>query len=226
MSRRSAHATQLLEQGAEPGQARSRSGLDRAEGDVEVARDLGLGQPAPVGELEDGALAFGQPLERRVDPPGEPRDLGHLVGPGVRACDLGNLRHRDGALPRPVDDRVAGNGEKPRRGGATIGAVAPGRAPDRREGLLGRLLGAPVVPELAPGHAEHGTGEAPVELLERIPVAAARPLDEHRIVFDRGDSRQTHLELLYGTLGGTVQRSRRPPSTTREVPVVKGARVR
>ena len=85
------------------------------EGHVEVAGDLGLREPAPVGELEHGALALGKLLEGAVDAPGEPGALGLLGGPGLGGCLLGNLDDGLAPLPGPVDDRMACDGVEPGR---------------------------------------------------------------------------------------------------------------
>ena len=55
------------------------------------------------------------------------------------------------SLTRTVDDCVPGDGEEPGRSGPSIGFVALRRAPDRGEGILRGILGAPVVSEQPDG---------------------------------------------------------------------------
>src|ERR671918_376679 len=96
-------------------------------------------------------------------------------------------------------------------------------------GFLG-LLGAPVVAELAKGHGEHGARKAPVELRERIRVAAGDAFDQVSIRLGRRHGRKRHIAAGYGTQPGSglpgAGPSSRPPSTTSEVPVTNSARVR
>src|SRR5205823_7387395 len=110
---------------------------------------------APVGELDHGALVRGQFLECAVDAPGYPALLCLLRRAGGERLLLGRLDRRLAAGAAAVDDRVPRDGVEPGAAGAALGLVRAGRAPDRREGLLDGVLGAPAVAEAAQGEAEH-----------------------------------------------------------------------
>ena len=68
----------------DPRERAARARLDRAEGDMQKLRDLALGEPAPVRELDHRPLVLGQELDRAVHTPREPRRLG-LLGRAVLA---------------------------------------------------------------------------------------------------------------------------------------------
>ncbi len=113
-----------------------------------------------------------------------PARSSHVVLGGLGRSGLGGRLLRDGvhrrldSLARPVDDRVAGHGEEPRRSGAALGMEAAGGAPDGRERVLCRVLGPPVVSEQPQREAEHRSGKASIELLERDPIAPGDPDDQ------------------------------------------------
>jgi len=116
-----------------------------------------------VGELDHGALVGGQLLERAVHTPRGPRGLGALRRAGVGRLFLGHVDRGLGARTAAVGDRVSRDGVEPRRAGPPFGPVAAGRPPDRSEGLLDRVLGAPTVAEPAQREAENRPGVPPVE---------------------------------------------------------------
>src|SRR6266403_610679 len=70
------------------------SGLDGAEGNVQEIGDLGLRQPAPVGELEQCSLVLGQVLQRPVNAPGQPGVLGFLGWARLGGSLFGKLHRR------------------------------------------------------------------------------------------------------------------------------------
>ena len=134
--------------------------------------DLALGQAAPVRQLDERALLLRQFLERTVDTPRDPSVLRGLVRPRPRRHHVRRLVHR--RLPPPakaVDDRVARDGVEPRRRLSPRGIEPRRRAPDAREGVLGRILGATAVADPPQRDPEHRARVPAVELLERRLVA-------------------------------------------------------
>ena len=79
---------------------------------------------------------------------------------------------------RLVDNRVARDGVEPGRAGASVRPVGRRGAPDRGEGLLGRVLGASAIAKPPDCQSKHRSREAPVELLERLAVTLAGALDQ------------------------------------------------
>src|SRR5215216_7678375 len=106
-----------------------------------------------------------------MDAPGEPRFLRALDGPGRIGGLLRDVGDVVFSLPGPVDDGVTCDRVEPGGCRPALGAVAARRPPDRGERFLCRVLGAAVVAELAERHREDGPREAPIQLLESVPVA-------------------------------------------------------
>src|SRR5262249_38148058 len=71
-----------------------------------------------------------------------------------------------------------------------------GRAPDGGERLLEGVLGAAAVAEASQRETEDGAGIAPVELLERGPVAGAGPLDQLPIRAHGDNPRNARLKRI------------------------------
>ena len=79
-----------------------------------------------------------------------------------------------GRAPESVRDRVSRDGVEPRRAAAARRVVRAGGAPDRDEGVLGRVLRTAAVAETAEREPEHRARVAAVQLVERAAVAARR----------------------------------------------------
>ena len=94
---------------------------------------------------------------------------------------LGGVGRRLRRAARAVDDRVAGDRVEPGRAGAARRVVARRRAPNRREGVLERVLGAPTVAEPAKRKSEQGAGVPAVELVERDLTPVADQLDQFAV---------------------------------------------
>ena len=112
-------------------------------------------KPAPVRELDHRPLVVGQALERRR-------------GRARRASRLG-LLGRAASLDGSSGGSIGGSGRRRHRRRSRSGrrcrarrppcprrVVARGRAPDRGERILERVLGAPAVAEPPQGEPEHG----------------------------------------------------------------------
>src|SRR5207248_6355308 len=99
-----------------------------------------------------------------MDAPCDPALLRLIGRPRLRGGRIRDLGGRLGARPRAIDDGVPRDGVEPRRARAALGLVRGGRAPDRRERLLHRVLSAPAVAEAAEGEAEDGPGVAAIEI--------------------------------------------------------------
>ena len=149
----------------------SEASLDRAERDAEELGDLALREPAPVRELDDRSFVVGQDLERPMHLPGGPRRFGLVRRVGLPARPVHRLRHGLRCSTQSVGDRVARDGVEPRCTLAARGVVRSGRAPDRDEGVLGRVLRSPAVADSPQREAENRACIPPVELVERTAVA-------------------------------------------------------
>src|SRR6266566_8023078 len=230
---------QLLEGVGEPAQRASGASLDGAERDVQEIGDLGLREPAPVSELEQGALVLGQLLQGPMDAPGEPGALRLVRRARFRRGLVGHLGRSFRLGARAVDNCVSRHRVEPRSARASLGPVARGGAPDRRERLLGRVLGAAAVAETAQREREHWPYEAAVEDVERLAVAVGNSLQQLAVAgaFSRGRAGlavrrlrgeiECELHVLVSTrVHAAPDWSRRPPSTTSEVPVTKPAPAR
>ena len=181
---------------------------------------------------------LGQLLERAVHAPGEPRRLGVLGRAALAGRLVGRLHRRLRPPARAVDDRVPRDRVEPGAALAAFRVVARGRAPDRGERILERVLGPAAVAEPAQREAEHRPRVAPVELLERVAIAVADALDQlpvrqlplgtlrmltTRRARGKGDRSRLIAASMHSVYALPVDPvcSRRPPSTTIVVPVTK-----
>ena len=153
--------------------------LDRSERNAQAGRDLGLRQPAPVGELDQCAFALGKSLSSALWTRHLTQsDSARSGGPGCSEGRSGTSSGRLDADARLVDDRVPCDAVKPGRARTALGPVGRRGTPDRCERLLGRILGAAAIAKPPDCQAEHRSREAPVELLERLAVTLGRPPDQ------------------------------------------------
>src|SRR5437763_988245 len=155
-----------------------RDGVLRGEAVMPEAGDLGLREPAPVGELKQRTFVLRELLQRAMDAPGDPRALSFVWRAGLGRRLVGGLGRGLGPCSRAVDDRVSCDGIEPGSPRPALRPVARGGAPDRCEGLLCRILGAAAVAEPAQRQREHGPYEAAVEDVERLAVAAGNSLQQ------------------------------------------------
>ena len=146
-----------FEEIGEAGERAARPCLDGSERNVEELRNLALGETAPVGELDQLPLVVRQLCEGAMHPPGGPARLGAFRRARILRRFVDRLRGGLAERTPPVDDCVAGDGVQPGRAGATILAVAPGRAPHRSERLLDGILGPPPVTQAAERERKDGS---------------------------------------------------------------------
>src|SRR5438874_9972742 len=97
---------------------------------------------------------------------------------------------------------MTGDRVEPSRARASLRAIAASGAPDRGEGLLSRVLCPAVVAEMAQGHREDRSREAPIELVEGVAVADPDALDEPAVRFSRSH-RNRHIVRGYGSKAGS-----------------------
>src|SRR4029450_13659137 len=110
--------------------------------------------------------------------PGDPARLGALGRRVDVSLLLDALHWGLPSRPAVIHDRIASDRVEPGSSRPTLGAVAPCRAPDRRERLLDGFLGAASISEPAQRLPEHRPGIAPVERFECFPIPRADPRDQ------------------------------------------------
>ena len=164
---------------AQPRQPEPDAALRRAQRDVRPLRDLGRGEPAPVGEHERLALRLGQLRERRAD-----------------------LRRRRGRRSRgdPSTARRRSDASAGRRRARAPGSRATGRAPASAPSAAGRCRGRRATGRTrAAGARAAGTRPA-----RRPGPARRRRARGTRPRRPRGDGRRTRAGSPRGSPKSTV----------------------
>ena len=106
-------------------------------------------------------------------------DSARSAGPGAPdASSGGSAKVGVASCAGAVDDRVPRDRVQPRSSGPAVRSVAPGRAPDRREGLLHRILGAAAVAEETQRQAQDRPSETAVKRVKGCAVTIGDPLEE------------------------------------------------
>src|SRR5262249_12247516 len=170
---------------------------------------------------------------------GDPRALSLVGRAGLGRGLVGNLGRRFRSRPGAIDDCVSRDGVQPGSACAPLRAVARGGSPDRRERLLGRVFGAAPIAEPSKRQCKNRSDETAVEDIERLAVADGDALQQFAVGACLGRRRtiaalsslgrkiEGKLHLLVSTgVHAAPDCSRRPPSTTSEVPVTNPARAR
>ena len=140
------HPELVLQLAREAAQRRPRTRLDGAERQPEVSAislcDIPLQYASSTSERSFPGNVSSARWTRQ-----ETQSVSAASGRAGIACrDVRRVGDgRVGSAPEPVDDRVARDGVEPRRGSAARRVVPGRRAPDTREGVLRRILGATAV---------------------------------------------------------------------------------
>src|SRR5579859_997869 len=156
-------------------QGKSHPPFDRAERNRREPRDLGLGVPAEVGELDRLALLGRQLRERRPHRGPLERGLRLLLRAGRRRAEV--LAQRQllalaaGAASKQVDGAVARRGHDPGPQRPSLRVEAACSVPELQERVLHRVLGPPGIAEDAQRHAVGQCAVAIEELSQRRLVA-------------------------------------------------------
>ena len=178
----------LREQHAQALEAGEHAALDRPERLVEPFGELGLGEPAVVGELDRLALLGRQTAQGVLDDLAARARDDRFVGARVRALRLVD----DGRCARrlltadEVDGAAVDERQQPRARLGALGPVRAGAAPDLEERLLDGVFGESRVLQDLVREAVGDLAEAVVELAERVLVGPGDGFDEFLVRALRG----------------------------------------